>query len=639
MHPLHEKGTNVKHIELNPKIRSAATGLFARLRALLRGQGSGAPASGRGIRVFPRAWRVVLAVAVVVSVGGASLLVAPISSDASPPELHPLIETFKVGEVLIATFKVGEVNATRATILTNDFRQSEGGWSIEYSASSPHGPWTLVASKAYPNPEDRSDPTWFDLHGLVPETHYYLRAVDHTSNERGREEEKTSEFTTTAVAAPVFYRPRGASGEYSENENGLVFLDCDKGEGLTSFCGVSNPTTTSGWGGLRTEVYADGADTNYHFEYSTSKSAVESGSGMPLPGVSGSLTAGEEYKVVEVPVEGLAAETKYYLRAVAENGKGEGSALLEFETHSARPSVNEHRFDSPAVGTDPTASTVRLIGSIIANRLETHWWFEYASEPSGPWHVGVEGIIAASALTEEETIVEGEVGGLSPGKSYYVRLRAESEPLAGHPAEALSEVEPFHTSGPPAADTFAVHALHGEALRLLGYVQANDSGLNDVQRVSIAGAPTGGSFTLTSGGVSVTATGTGDLIAGETGGGGSPGTGSVFDVKTVSGEFRRDEPISGAGIPAGTIVTSNGTSSFSISNPASATANGVSLTAGLPNIPFDSSSEGVREDVEELPGFAGNVLVSGRAGGPYTVEFVGGWGVRVGRCLKETGRV
>ena len=64
--------------------------------------------------------------------------------------------------------------------------------------------------------------------------------------------------------------------------------------------------------------------------------------------------------------------------------------------------------------------------------------------------------------------------------------------------------------------------------------------------MTIGGAPTGGGFTLTAGGQTVTETGTGNLTAGGT---------EVTGFKESTFTFHVGEPISGPGIPAGTTLT------------------------------------------------------------------------------------
>jgi hypothetical protein len=118
-----------------------------------------------------------------------------------------------------------------------------------------------------------------------------------------------------------------------------------------------------------------------------------------------------------------------------------------------------------------TATSAHLTGDVHPNDYETHWRFEYATTETGPWLPGPEGTIpqAEAAYTEEGKTVEADLAGLSASTDYYVRLFAQN----GHPPAATSNVLGFETAGPPLAETFAVHAIHGEVLRALGSLTPN----------------------------------------------------------------------------------------------------------------------------------------------------------------------
>ena len=364
-----------------------------------------------------------------------------------------------------------------------------------------------------------------------------------------------------------------------------------------------------------TEVFANGADTAYAVEYSTSKSALESGAGTVLPSSVGLLPAAEESKVVEANIENLSPETTYYVRAVAVNEAGETHTVpFSFTTGSANAT---RRCCSPV---NAAGDSAYVRDDVHPNGFETDWRFEYATSPSGPWTVGPGGTIpqSQSAYTAEGLQVAAEVTGLSPSTEYYIRLRAENEPKPGSPAVSTSEASVFRTSGAPRAQTLATHAIHGEAIRLLGYLEPHNSGLNEIQSVTIGGAPTGGGFTLTAGGQTVTATATGNLTAGKT-----EVTG--FKQSTFT-EFHAGEPISGPGIPAGTTLSGEGGRGLEValilSKPATVTASHVDLTAGLPEIPFNATWQEVSEALNDVPGLKGEKDVIGPGGGPYTVEFI-----------------
>ena len=607
------------HPEHNAKTPSTATGLFARLRVFLRAPGRGALSSRR---------RRLLALGLLP--GGVGVLLVLFALPAAAVESAP--------KLVFQNFQVSEVDSTRAAIEMGLVAEAGSAsaratWQLEYSSTSAGGPWTLEQSGTIDQEVPRENSA--EILHLTPQTHYFVRVVA-TSGETTAE--RTAEFTTTPVAPPVFFSPHSASnfdvgaGALPECSGYLYSINEDR------FCAHSLPTPTSGFGGLTTEVYANGADTSYHFEYSTSKSAVESGSGTPVPGAAGSVTAAEGLKLAEVKLEGLGPETTYYLRGVAENGVAPPAStpILTFAARTARAQVS-----FGAYGINQAAASAHLIGNVSPNGFETRWRFEYSTSKSGPWTAGPEGTIAQAqaGYSEEGQRVEGELTGLSPGTPYYVRLHAENEPPSGH-AEATSEAFGFETSGAPAVTTFATHAIHGEALRLLGYLQPDNAGLNEIQTVTVGGAPTGGSFTLTSNGQSALAPLEGEPAIGELTAGSQ-----IVHFTTLEGDFQNGaiqpgESISGAGIPSGTTIIKVSTHernessthrhlreyTLTLSQGVTVTSNSVALSIGLPRLPFDATDHEVQAALDLLSDVGENVAVIGPAGGPYVVEFINGKG-------------
>ena len=61
---------------------------------------------------------------------------------------------------------------------------------------------------------------------------------------------------------------------------------------------------------------------------------------------------------------------------------------------------------------------------------------------------------------------------------------------------AVGAVGGFETTGPPSTATFAVHALHEGATRILGSVDPNSLPTSAEQKITVEGAPTGGTFVL-----------------------------------------------------------------------------------------------------------------------------------------------
>ena len=606
MHDSHEKGTTVTPIEHSQKTPRNQTGFLAMLRDVLCGRGRGGRSAGR-TRLISLA---------LLAIGALVLLLAVVAFAGN--------EDFKIKELLVS-----EVNATRALVSFGAIRGgSEPAWRVEY-ATSMGGPWTPAQSfkSEAAALEGRQ---YAEIDQLVPGKHYYVRVVGSTS---GSSTESTTELTTTAVSPPVFFDPHEAIyGANGSDGSEFVAPPCARQYQETwgqAFCVITGLVTqTAGPSGLATEVYANGSDTTYHFEDSSSS---PSGPWTVVPGASGSVSAAEEFKVAEVKLEGLTPETTYYVRGVAENAVAPAtiSASLKFTTHTARAQAS---FGAGEV--QPAASSARLLGSVSPNGFETHWRFEYATSSSGPWSDGPEGAIPQSeaAYSEEGQRVEASLAGLSSATHYYVRLFVENESEPGVPAQSTTEAVGFETSGPPTPLTFATHALHGEALRLLGYLTPNNTDLDEVQKVTIGGGPTGGTFTLTSAGQSVTGTATAALTAGSTAAIVNLGPGAEVQLREADERlmqaFRVGKPISGVGIPPGTTVSvgpplrGERLVTLTLSQPAIASGSAVTLSAGLAKLPFNASFQEVQSALRELSGYEGNIEVNGPDGGPYTVEFI-----------------
>jgi hypothetical protein len=248
---------------------------------------------------------------------------------------------------------------------------------------------------------------------------------------------------------------------------------------------------------------------DWRFESSTTKG----GPWTPVPGGSGTITK-EEFEnskqfrnaiKVQSDLSGLTPEVPYYILITATNGSETLSKEGCAETEPFRPRVE--LATSPPFFHNVTATSARVVGDVYPRQSETHWRFEYAPAESGgqapaenspAWTPGPAGTISQAEANPLETVrVEATLTGLSPATVYYVRLFAENEPEPGvHKQATSAEIESFETSGPPAATTFADHALRGETLRVLGAVNPHSGVTSEEQTLTIGGAPTGGTFTL-----------------------------------------------------------------------------------------------------------------------------------------------
>jgi hypothetical protein len=391
--------------------------------------------------------------------------------------------------------------------------------------------------------------------------------------------------------------------------------------------GVEGPVTHTSVGGFTGCVNPNGLKATWRFEYATSNE----GPWTPVSGDEGSISQVEAQEAAEgkrshdaeifseaypmaesgnfrisshsEPLTGLSGETSYYFRLAATNSDGSDfGASTSFETELLRPTPEVNNIFNVA------ATSARVVGYVHPNGSETEmgWRYEYATSKEGPWTAGAEGTISRAEVEASEAAKEGapkvdaELTGLTPATPYYVRLFAEDEPKPGAHKEATSGEKSFETAGPPTATTFSTHALHGEAIRLLGVVSAHASPVTELQTVTVGGGATGGVFTLCLQAQCTGATATAVRTAGSNqatsislptvkGIGDVPGSAAhdpatrseVTGVTTSAGRFLPHHPISGPGIPPGTEIqgiSGNG-STLSLSKETTAAVTGAELTS------------------------------------------------------------
>ena len=137
--------------------------------------------------------------------------------------------------------------------------------------------------------------------------------------------------------------------------------------------------------------------------------------------------------------------------------------------------------------------------------------------------------------------------------------------------------------------------------------------INEQQTVTLSGA-TGGSFTLSFKSQTTTMTGTGNVTSGS----------NEITGFASSASFFAGLAISGPGIPAGTTVTAINSGILTLSASATASASGATLTT---SIPYNASATVVQKALRALSTVgesgSGNAIVTGSAGGPWTVELNG----------------
>ncbi len=441
----------------------------ARILAVLAGRGSRGERRGSGVRASVRGTR--RAVALVPFAALALVFVLPLTSAfaAEAPQFR--------GEL-----KEEEVYSTRAHIEAqaniSNTESLEVHWWGEI-ATSEAGPWKTVGEETVPKSGGLLDMVLGEksvavnatiLHKLEANTTYYARF--HIEDAYGKAE-KTFTFRTSAVAAPEVAKADGRNGRVTSFRE-----ECKEVPTPTSAC-------------FTAQIESNGAVTAYSFEYTTEPG--NSGSWKPFTsGATGTISVAEDFANPEARLTGLTPETTYYVRLRASNKEGAveqatynvpgGFQLSSFATPPARPFV-----PTPEVSA-VTGVSAAVKGELVPHSLETHWRFEYATAPAGPWANGPEGTVSqaeAEALPENVSPpnIVGSLTGLKPATTYYVKLFAENSAGEGENCSLQLQTNSyvckpvstasFETAGPPVVATLATHGVHDGSLRLLGSVNPN----------------------------------------------------------------------------------------------------------------------------------------------------------------------
>jgi hypothetical protein len=389
------------------------------------------------------------------------------------------------------------IHATRANVCVFVNSGPEDGQlktSAEY-AESLSGPWTAAGSETAGRVGEVQTGLGAGhecqriLQHLSPETTYFVRF--RAKNANGEGEPATFSFTTSAVAKPEVD---------SESTFESIAIESLTATG-SHLVARSSPTGVVAESPLET----NGATTTYHFEFSTSTS----GPWQPFTtGATGSVSVAEDVAGLRAEATGLQTETEYFVRIRVSNEKGSAEDVESFVTPTARPVVFE-----PALR-NVTATSAYVTAQLLPHGSKTDWHFETAPSASGPWTPapGAAGTVSeaeAEVLPEAGTAagIEGRLTGLTPGTRYFVRLFAVNECAANCGEGHNSFEEPIttetrgiagvQTSGSPVAITLTTHAVHQGAVRLLGTVNPESGKTSEEQAITIEGAPSGGSFTLT----------------------------------------------------------------------------------------------------------------------------------------------
>ncbi len=435
------------------------TGPLAVCRACLRGQSSGQSPVELGKRYL-----VLLGVLAALTAAVAMAVPAPSALAAG-------------SEIEINQTEAVQIRATRAHLLTAMVTGAHPvNWRWEYS-TEPGNPasWT-VADSGVLEPGNSSSPR-ADLHKLKSGTHYSARIVAEGT---GGHAEETIEFSTHAPEVPeltVAIATHLHDGEQVQ----------DLGTAFVTY---------------RAHVETNGAEAEYHFEYSAEPANPASWTPFTTS-AAGKVSVAEDSAEREASLTGLTPETEYHVRATATNPVGEAEKQeTSFSTLGTKPS-GVYPGDT---ANDVTAVSAFLVGNFDTHSSEAHWRYEFApaeeghppAEISPSWTAGPEGTLtAAEAAADAEApsyIGPVQISGLMGATTYFVRLFVEN----AHGGVTSAPSVKFTTAGPPTADTFPVHALApgSETPRILGSVAPHTEPVSELQRITLGGSPTGGTFTL-----------------------------------------------------------------------------------------------------------------------------------------------
>ena len=184
-------------------------------------------------------------------------------------------------------------------------------------------------------------------------------------------------------------------------------------------------------------VVPNGASTAYWYEYGTTASLGKKTSNQSV---------GTGYGAIPSPgyITGLAKNTTYYFRLVAENQYGRDNGdTRTFVTSEGTPAPVGGLPTSKTLAANGIARTsANLKGEVNPNRATTQYWFEYGANGNLGNTTSFTSVGSGSALISASTAISN----LAPATTYYYRLNAQNQFGTVNGA-----ILTFKTSGPPAA--------------------------------------------------------------------------------------------------------------------------------------------------------------------------------------------
>jgi hypothetical protein len=212
----------------------------------------------------------------------------------------------------------------------------------------------------------------------------------------------------------VYYARFHAGNEYGKSEATFMFKTTaeEKPEVPDFQVEAASPRSAV----AKADIESNGLETTYSFEYAP----AEGGRAPVLEGSwksfsSDTITAAEGYATPEVTLTGLEPETMYYVRVKATNSRG---TTISMETNGGGDGSFTTPTAKPVVGPpsvrNVTGTSAHIIGNVESHGLETMWSLQYATSDNGPWLSITEGTISQE---QAESLPEGTTVGVEGGLS------------------------------------------------------------------------------------------------------------------------------------------------------------------------------------------------------------------------------
>jgi phosphodiesterase/alkaline phosphatase D-like protein len=189
---------------------------------------------------------------------------------------------------------------------------------------------------------------------------------------------------------------------------------------------ISSPTVLTGANVVSSDTTAvvtgsvipNGAFTTYWYEY---------GKTTNLGSKTSNQTVGSGYVTISAPayIIGLAKDTTYYFRLVAENQLGRiTGAQYSFGTKQGNPAPVGALPSTRTLGVSVvTEVSAKLNGEVTPNKAMTQYWFEYGVTKD----LGGTSMFTSVGDGSAMMAASAELAGLRPGTTYYFRINAQNQ--------------------------------------------------------------------------------------------------------------------------------------------------------------------------------------------------------------------